>query len=183
MNIFSGGRRLAFVFGILISCLAIAAIFQNEPRVPLFYEVPDFAAKAKKVGECRKNHATRFTVGTTGTGTPYQLTFCFVPALWKEGIAYIPYKYSDDAKYVDLKPAADPDVYAYMRGYEDLFEIPSADLPAIDREYAGLRWKQVAAGIGWLLLGAVVYWGAIFTIGWVARGFAGIPRGRDSRPS
>jgi len=56
-------------------------------------------------------------------------------------------------------------------------------------------WQQVVAhmetelqylrfvGLIWIPIGLIALWSLTWIIGWIARGFLGVPRGQDHRPS
>jgi hypothetical protein len=63
------------------------------------------------------------------------------------------------------------------------FSLSKADERWADSEYWRLRGKQAWTVAQWLIGGWVVLWIFATCVGWVVRGFAGIPLGRDHRPT
>lgn len=51
----------------------------------------------------------------------------------------------------------------------------------IDEQWWVKLWEQIRQGLLVSSAGLVFLWGAIWSIGWIVRGFLGIPRGQDRR--
>jgi len=74
-----------------------------------------------------------------------------------------------------------PAVKAYERDIESNFRLPYDEGSKADRDSKRLKdWKNVAIGLVIFLLG---FWLVVAAIGWIVRGFMGIPRGKDARPA
>lgn len=91
-------------------------------------------------------------------------------------------KFDPDADLAELTPR---EMLAMLRRIANekfqSFKIPEADEGYITRS----AWLQVAKGTGVLLLQMFAtlagFWAFTWTIGWVVRGFMGIPRGQDRK--
>lgn len=87
-------------------------------------------------------------------------------------------KYKVNLDDLDILYAASPSTYATI-ALDALFQIPKADEGYITR----LVWLQKAqsAGIGLLQMLASLagFWLFVWTVGWIVRGFKGIPQGKD----
>ncbi len=126
-------------------------------------------------------------------GDPHRVTLCFRSDMG--GVPYVTYK-------LDVYPERtdDPLVSTYMVGkpYEQhvtaymdkRFEAFRADMGwheaaegSLWRGRLARLWQRMKEAFPWALGGAFAIWLFTFVIGWVARGFAGIPSGRDFRPA
>ena len=87
-------------------------------------------------------------------------------------------KYKVNLDDLEILYSASPDTYASV--VLDAFQIPKADEGYITR----LEWFQRAQSAGLYLLGMFAslagFWLFVWTVGWIVRGFKGIPQGRDS---
>lgn len=72
-------------------------------------------------------------------------------------------------------------VVAYISETAAKFRIPAADESHIN----SLWWSQTLRNAGmyflWMLASLAGWWAFTWTVGWIVRGFMGIPRGSDSR--
>lgn len=75
------------------------------------------------------------------------------------------------------------EVSNYERELEARFALPQADIDWIEKEISTQYWKNWKEGIGYLGLGLGVFAGFVWAVGWIVRGFMGIPRGMDRKPS
>ncbi len=64
---------------------------------------------------------------------------------------------------------------------ENNFKIPVEDEKEIRKEFSEKYRKELLEGFGYLLAGLLLFGGVIWAIGWIVRGFLGIPRGMDKR--
>lgn len=60
--------------------------------------------------------------------------------------------------------------------------MPEPDEVWAEGELARLKRQSVTDGLKYLLVGLAVFAAWVWAIGWIARGFLGIPRGMDKRP-
>jgi hypothetical protein len=73
------------------------------------------------------------------------------------------------------------EVIKYMRDTAEAFAIPDADHKAIDDQFWPAQVKALMEGALYAMTGLIVLAVFTWTIGWVVRGFLGIPRGHDHR--
>ncbi|MCX7035811.1 MAG: hypothetical protein NT064_04400 [Proteobacteria bacterium] len=89
----------------------------------------------------------------------------------------------------------DPDVYlakktadsdAYLADIETKasnFRIPEGDYPQIDSQWLPALGVALLPGLAWMLAGLAALWTFSAGLGWIVRGFMGIPRGQDTKTS
>lgn len=74
------------------------------------------------------------------------------------------------------------EVTTYTNAVAAKFTLPAegvSEANALIRDARMEQWKNVALGI---VSGLAVGWVLVFIIGWIVRGFFGVPRGKDTRP-
>jgi hypothetical protein len=182
INVFEGARR---ILGLLVGLwvLGSALVYWNDmPGVQytVVIERPaDLGRQSHK--PCPDDAAERREFSRkTRAGTKYDLSLCFPLAQFDAG-RFVPYLENADGSYYWGGPVFDEKVSAYTNQRLASFVAPPLDEEWIDSQEwsvwktAFASWLKVALG-GWLVL--VI---AGVTVGWIVRGFLGIPTGRDFR--
>ncbi|EHL20834.1 hypothetical protein KYG_21699 [Acidovorax sp. NO-1] len=77
----------------------------------------------------------------------------------------------------------DKDVRAYMDGIAGAFRLQQSDLERVQQVKRQKLLDQWMQALQILFGGLAVGWALTALIGWIARGFLGIPRGKDHRPA
>lgn len=94
----------------------------------------------------------------------------------------VPYKI-DEKNMVWGATSYSIEVLGYEKELEARFVLPAEDSEwlkeEISRRYRD-NWKESLIGLG---IGLVIFNGIVWALGWIARGFMGIPRGMDKKPS
>ncbi len=91
-------------------------------------------------------------------------------------------KSKDHEGYLDVDSQYSAGVVAYMEDTAARFSLPPDDATVADAEWRQhadeqMKWTLVTAAVA-----AVSVWLVTKIIGWIVRGFLGIPMGRDFRP-
>ena len=73
-------------------------------------------------------------------------------------------------------------VNQYSRAVADGFTLTGDRTKEAEKALWGARLNQWKDALQFAFGGIAVFWGVAAIIGWIARGFMGIPRGRDARP-
>lgn len=76
----------------------------------------------------------------------------------------------------------DSDVRAYMEETAASFKLLPHDLERVQQVRRQKLWEQWKQALQVLFGGLAIGWALTACIGWIARGFMGVPRGRDQRP-
>jgi hypothetical protein len=71
---------------------------------------------------------------------------------------------------------------AYTARVKESFSLPQADEEWIDRQWWFEYFKKFGVGALGAIGGLIFLWAFTWAVGWIVRGFAGIPRGVDKRP-
>jgi len=77
----------------------------------------------------------------------------------------------------------DPDVFLARHAALDSFKIPAEDEKYIIRLGWFAKARQAGEYLAGLIATLVGFWLFTWTVGWIVRGFSGIPRGQDSKPN
>jgi hypothetical protein len=93
----------------------------------------------------------------------------------------IPYRVDKATGAVWGNTKSSPEVTQYMSNVLDTFQIPEAEEDRINN----LWWSSKFELVGMYFLGMIAslagWWAFTWTVGWIVRGFMGIPRGSDGR--
>jgi len=168
-NVFSGARRLGGLC-CLASCFAVlVATYQDRQKVTVMHN--GSGGQPTVIERC--GYVDRYSITLTGaSGIP--LEHCFYS------------RYRDGVEYVALAPGLDgvsvtsndtQVITTYING----LAVSPALKESISSEHWRLTaswvweliWRPVACAVAWLV--------AMACIGWVVRGFMGIPTGKDER--
>ena len=185
INIFEGARRIAMLAGVIwIIGWLVAGFKLREPNVyvTLTIAFPGSPFILSDRMTCDAPNAFETTSRKTGLGTKANVILCFLAQKDVTGTLVIPYK-------VDLKNknwwggSRDlPEVAAYIAETRDQFTLSIADQTNIEKEY----WSELLKGWGVYALiagtGLALLFATTWAVGWIVRGFLGVPRGHDCKP-
>jgi len=206
MNIFEGARRMAMLTGGLIAAgfLFVFAFFENPPApISVNYQVADVGQPPMRVHECPVD-ATYATKFDSKHNRSVEVWICaphsratveqLHSALRKLPSEKLEWELLTELKKRSLIPAklergdapSDREELEFFRRLEqervESFTIPEADEGYITR----LGWMQTLKQAGQYLLGLMAslagFWAFTWAVGWIVRGFMGIPRGSDQKP-
>ena len=182
INIFSGARRLALVLAALAALIALGVTAFHEPYVSLSYTVAAPNAPFIRTQEdCPEKGATHFLTASASQGESVFVTLCLLPTTFGEDNAeLIPYKIDSKGMIWGAEEYS-TEVFAYEKELERRLRLSPADLAAVESEKSVKYWQQLRETLLYLALGLAVFWLLITAIGWVVRGFVGIPFGKDSK--
>jgi hypothetical protein len=183
MNIFEGARRIAILIFCFIFLGGIIAIYDMRPNVVIKYRILFFGATPLKIDGCDEVFdAKRYNKYTTPNGRPFSIRTCFKASKADNGRLLIPYADAPN-NMVYMNSEYSDEVRSYTESVADSIAPTSSDFEEADAEYIRQAWVGRLQGLAWLIGGLFAYWMAVRTIGWVVRGFMGIPSGYDYRIS
>jgi hypothetical protein len=184
MNWFEGGRRITRLIQVLVGVGAAIYALLSTPYVSLTFEKngPDspwlVAVENCSYGsDGEKRLENGIGVGESSS------TLCFRAADF-DGQTLVPYLMGQKNTWYGTA-ATSPLGEDYINRRADAF-VPSQKLRDEARNYVNREWwKQklknvtdgLVYGVGWILLVAGLSW----VIGWIIRGFFGVPSGKDHR--
>jgi hypothetical protein len=181
INIFSGGRRIAAVVGFIIACLAAAFAFlvsDSHPAEKFIYSI-EMKQPVKRATECNyDDDPTRHFIGTVYEWFDVEVVFCFRNITLQDG-QYIPY-IDPTGKWMAGKSYSD-EVNKYENEFTRQFAMPASDRAEAITIARG-NVHQMALNCLLAFAGAAVaVWIITYILGWIVRGFLGVPRGQDFR--
>lgn len=181
MNIFEGARRIAVVAAWVIIFVSAFAIYGDSPNVLIPYRVMYFGAPPIKIGICDDVvDATRYKKYVTENGREFSIKTCFRASRADNGQVLIPYAEAPNDM-VYMGRVYSDEVQRYTEGISETITPTSSDLKEADSEYTRQAWVKRLKDVALLAGGLFLYWIIVWTIGWIIRGFLGIPRGQDYR--
>ena len=183
-NVFEGARRIALLLAVVATLAVVAVAATHDPYLSLRYTVSLPGAPFVRSGEvCPLDADSHYFSTTTTSGHSIGVELCLLPSEFgKDGQKLIPYQI-DKAGIVWGAASYSSEVSSYERELEKSFKLPTADETWANSEIAKRYRSNWLSSLGFLAVGLAIYWAIVWSIGWIVRGFAGIPRGKDSRPS
>jgi len=181
MNIFEGSRRIALAIGILATGAIAVAICFDEPYVRVTFTTTGPNRPFLRTKEdCPETAAREYLYRDKSKGRDVGITLCFLAQRFPQDQMLVPYRVADGSFWGNERFSSEVSTYASLRAQG--FAIPTAEREPLAKEYRQARWKQVREATQYTAIGIGAYWALVATIGWIVRGFMGIPRGKDKRP-
>ncbi len=184
INVFEGARRIAWIAKTLVVLGALYFGISSEPYLKLVYETygPDDEFVYAKDQDCDLTQdAYEDIKQTSNNAEEIKVQLCFRNHIFPNGDKLIPYLKEKGSTWGRPKYSTEVMQYTSLRAKQFI-------LPADAKEkYNNLWWKEKfdntwdgikTAFAGYLLISLFT-----FAIGWIVRGFVGIPTGKDSRNS
>ncbi|HFF6210444.1 TPA: hypothetical protein ACGCHH_000356 [Stenotrophomonas maltophilia] len=188
INVFEGARRISLLLSALAVVVAIWLAAISNPYVTANYRIYQPGAPIVSAGAaCREQGSAEVHFETT---TPKSRHVWVNVCLMAEQLAM------DDGTtqgFIPLPPgpngkpswayAGSEAVAQYKERIERSFVLPADEGQKLDTQFEAKRrkeWRDISVGLVGTLL---VFWLGVTAVGWIVRGFAGIPRGQDSRPT
>ena len=184
MNIFEGARRIVkIIAGLwLLGCVGYA--FTINPYVSVTYVVSAPHQSPSLMTTTCPDSAARETNWDykTKKGNEVAVTLCFLSSLDFIGAKtpLIPYVAADGKIYGNEKYA--PGVVSYAKEVMKNFELPAQEQATLDAKAREKWWSAVWMNVQILIAGLIFIFGFAWCVGYVVRGFMGVPRGSDVRP-
>ena len=181
-NVFEGARRIALALGVLWVLGFLAYAIFNEPYYSVSYAVALPNAAPAFVDGRAPEDDWKYIDAKTQVGDRVNVRLCFKGWKNKDGNQVIPYAAAGDGKWWTA-PRYSSEVRSYVDAAAARFALtPQGATVAKERRWDARleQWKDGALACG---VGLLVGWMLVSAIGWIARGFLGIPRGKDARPS
>jgi hypothetical protein len=184
INVFEGARRVSYlVMGLW--CVGVAIyLFTDTPRVDVSYVVrgPTEPFTHSVESDCAFADKSESRHYTTANGTSVRAAFCFRAVAFKDGKMRVPYRV-DDKGLIWGHESWSSEVSEYAKRRVNDFTFSASEEKRADDLYWPTRFRQLKEVVLWLVGGLVAIWFTTFVTGWIVRGFAGIPMGRDQKVS
>lgn len=189
INFFEGARRIALLTAALWSIGVVAynvSEWERDTRVKLVFAVrsPDLPATRTTPSstylDCEFSDAEESRELVTPSGTPLTAWLCFKASRFKNGEMLVPYKDNRDGTWLGARRWSS-DVKAYTKEVAGSFRLSKDDQEWADTQLWPTRWRKLGEVTSLLLGGLLAIWAFTAIVGWIVRGFIGIPRGKDFR--
>lgn len=180
MNLFEGGRRLAKIG--IFSILAVGGVlmFADSPSPSVYFRVPDYGAPVVVSDECNYvTDATEHTTMRTKQGHSYYASFCFAAGEASDGRMLVPYE--SKGEYFMMNEKYSAAVTAYTKRFAAHFQPTAEQDQFADKAYSDAVWKSKGQIVFGTVATAIGFWLLTKLLGWVLRGFLGIPANEDKR--
>ena len=179
MNIFEGARRITKLTAGLILIGFIIYGANDTPYITTTYNITFGDPPSQTTRGCPIDSKSEYINRTTTKKTKVYITLCFLAEDFPSSQRLIPYKYENgvwgDKWYTS-------NVKQYVDKVSDAFVIPEADEVNLDKQWRAKRISGLGAIFGSMLLSLTLLLVFAWTVGWIVRGFMGIPKGQDKKP-
>ena len=193
VNIFEGSRRIALLAAGLATFGALVWLVTNEPHFGIGYSIALPGGPFSRRTESCPTAAKVYTFTTnTRAGKPVSIYLCLLTMPFRGTFRgketgefeqqWVPYKIDEKGK-VWAAPAYSSEVSEYEGQLSKRFVLPPEDDNFAEKEVSLRWWKDLKEVLLNLAIGLTVFGGVVWTVGWIVRGFLGIPRGMDRIPS
>ena len=180
MNIFEGARRITkLTAAIIVFSYIVFWGATYSPTVSTTYNIYIGKSPIQTDDGCPDNSQRAYKRKTTANKTEVDVNLCFLP----DDISglFIPYKFENESVWLDK--AHSPDVNKYVNQISNAFIIPRDDEKKLDKQYRLQKFRGLGAIFGWMLLNLGILFLFAWAVGWIVRGFMGIPQGQDKKSS
>ena len=182
VNIFEGARRIALLSALVATVGTLIAIIIYEPYAPANYSIAHPNGEFIRMEEsCPSNADKHYFTSSTSTGKEVSIDLCLLAMSFDEsGEQLIPYKV-DEKGVIWGAASYSSEVSNYEQKLEKRFKIPLRDEDAIIKEISSNYRENMMSSFGYLVAGLAIFGAFVWAVGWIVRGFLGIPRGMDKR--
>jgi hypothetical protein len=199
INMFEGARRITKLIAVLWVVGMCIYIFTWNPHIHAYFHVDSSGSESirvvKQKSDCAEHDAREDKYWQqTINGTDFTLTLCFKRISASEFLADIAPVQSPVIEEVQNNPkkstlVTNPAILAELNGetlsyrkkVTDNFKPSKADEDWIDSEVWPARWKNIKESSLWIIGGVAFLYIFSWCVGWIIRGFAGIPLGHDRK--
>lgn len=183
INVFEGARRIYLLAALWAIGVAVY-LYNDDLLVRATYVVRQPGAEAIRVADaaCGMHDREEWINRTTSGGTNVRATICFTAQSFDGGKMHVPYRTDKARKLVWADESYSSQVREYAERVGNSFSLGKAEETWLDGQRWSARLAQLKSAALWLFGGWLFLWFVTATIGWIVRGFAGIPSGQDYKP-
>lgn len=183
LNIFEGARRIALMIAGMAVVGTLFALVTYDPYVFVQYSIAHPNGTFVRMQEsCPSDAERHYFFSRTSTRESVSVDLCLLAmSFGKDNARLIPYKV-DEQGMIWGAASYSSEVSDYERKLEGRFKLPASDEETVKKEISQRYRENWVSGLGYLVAGLAIFAGVVWAIGWIVRGFLGIPRGMDRRP-
>lgn len=180
VNIFEGARRISLLIGALwVVGWGAHAIF-SEPYSRVTYSVLALGVPFVS-GACPDDAAAEYIEREAPEGKSVNVTLCFLANQTDSGEMLVPYADAGEGM-LWMGRKYSTEVQGYTNSMASKFQLTPEGIEAFKAIQRKALLEQWGVAAMFLFGGLAVGWAVVAAIGWIVRGFMGIPRGQDMRP-
>lgn len=180
VNIFEGARRISLLIGALwVVGWSAHAIF-SEPYSQVTYSVLSLGVPFV-AEDCPDRAAIEFLEREAPDGKSVNIKLCFLAGQADNGEMLVPYTEASDG-IVWMGERYSTEVQKYTESVARKFQLTPEGIEAFEAIQRKALLEQWGVAAMSLFGGLAIGWAVVAVIGWIVRGFMGIPRGQDMRP-
>lgn len=184
MNIFEGSRRIAYLIGGLATAGTLIFAASYDPYISVDYTIAHPRASFQRLKvSCPSEAARHYFTTTSSSGQRVSINLCLLTMPFgKNNDQLVPYKI-DGKNMIWGAASYSSEVRAYEKELEARFALPAEDSEWLKKEISRRYWDSWKESLINLGIGLAIFASVVWAVGWIARGFMGIPRGMDKKPS
>jgi len=184
MNIFEGSRRIAYLVGGLATAGTLIYAVTYDPYISLDYSISHPRAAFQRMKQsCPTDAGRTFFTTTSQFGTSVSIDLCLLTMEFGEDKKQlIPYKV-DEKNMIWGAASYSSEVSAYEKELEARFVLSAEDNDWVKEEESRRYWDNWKESVRNLAIGLATFAGFVWAVGWIVRGFLGIPHGMDKKPN
>lgn len=183
INIFEGGRRIGAVLIAIVTIAGIAIVWFSTTYVHAYFMVNGGGRPHVQVESCGQHDESRYVTKTSAAGREIGVSVCFKAYPDEKGEMMIPFKRANTEGEWWIGPKHHEEVMRYTASVAESLTLTPHEAEALDTLWWKERIKALLAGLGALALTIFGMLIAGKVIGWIIRGFLGIPQGQDTKPN
>lgn len=181
-NIFEGARRIALLISGLAVVGTLIGLTAYDPYVSAqYYIAHPNGAFVRWTESCPQGGRTHYFTSETRSGDSVSINLCLLPmSFGDDKVSLIPYKIDEQGR-IWGAASYSSEISDYERKLEKRFELAANDEQIFKEEISQRYRENWMSGLGYLTAGLAIFAGVVWAIGWIVRGFLGIPSGLDKR--
>ena len=181
INVFEGARRIALLIGGVAIAGTLISLATDDPYVSVKYSIAHPNGAFVRMQEsCPSDASRHYFTSKISTGESVSIDLCLL-AMTFDNARLIPYKIDKEGMTWGAASYSS-EVSDYERMLEGRFKLPAGDEDALKKEISRRYRENWISDLGYLVAGLAIFAGFVWAVGWITRGFLGIPRGMDRRP-
>ncbi len=155
-----------------------------DPYISLDYSISHPRAAFQRMKQsCPSDAGRTFLTTTSKSGTSVSIDLCLLTMEFGEDKRQlVPYKV-DEKDMIWGAATYSSEVSAYEEELKARFVLPTEDIDWVEEEKSRRYWANWKESLRNLGIGLAIFAGFVWAIGWIVRGFMGIPHGLDRKPN
>ena len=180
LNVFEGARRISLLMEIVWVIGCAVMFWTQSPHVSLTYQADRPSALFQVADNCGSDDAREYKTVGLADNKAVHVTLCFKAHFFENRGMLVPYREEEKRWWGGERYSSEVRKYTEQRAAQ--FSLAEGDKHAAADLWATERRSQFWNALGAAVGGCIALMIATFSVGWIVRGFFGIPSGKDFRP-